>query len=151
MWLEPDEWHGNAEAGQLQLLSAHPAHRLHSQLNHTALRERYAVAGREPVTIHPQDAQARGIVDGDLVRVWNARGQVLAGAVVTEGIRPGVICLHEGAWPDTGSAGRHLQKRGGERLNQRYSDIPAGQRLCREHRSGVAGEIYRPGAAAYGI
>ena len=85
MWLEPDEWHGNAEAGQLQLLSAHPAHRLHSQLNHTALRERYAVAGREPVTIHPQDAQARGIVDGDLVRVWNARGQVLAGAVVTEG------------------------------------------------------------------
>ncbi len=59
------------------------------RLNHTALRERYAVAGREPVTIHPQDAQARGIVDGDLVRVWNARGQVLAGAVVTEGIRPG--------------------------------------------------------------
>ena len=58
------------------------------------------LAGREPVTIHPQDAQARGIVDGDLVRVWNARGQVLAGAVVTEGIRPGVICLHEGAWPD---------------------------------------------------
>ncbi|MFH7126695.1 molybdopterin dinucleotide binding domain-containing protein [Klebsiella pneumoniae] len=41
------------------------------------------------MTIHPQDAQARGIVDGDLVRVWNARGQVLAGAVVTEGIRPG--------------------------------------------------------------
>ena len=70
--------------GQLQLLSAHPAHRLHSQLNHTAARA-HAVAGREPVTIHPQDAQARGIVDGDLVRVWNARGQVLAGAVVTEG------------------------------------------------------------------
>lgn len=100
MWLEPDEWHGNAEAGQLQLLSAHPAHRLHSQLNYSALRERYAVAGREPLTIHPQDARARGIADGDLVRVWNARGQVLAGAVVTEGIRPGVICLHEGAWPD---------------------------------------------------
>ncbi len=103
------------------------------------------------MTIHPQDAQARGIVDGDLVRVWNARGQVLAGAVVTEGIRPGVICLHEGSVARPGSAGRHLQKRGGERLNQRYSDIPAGQRLCREHRPGVAGEIYRPGAAAYGI
>ena len=44
--------------------------------------------------------QARNIADGDLVRVWNSRGQVLAGAVVTEGIRPGVICLHEGAWPD---------------------------------------------------
>jgi biotin/methionine sulfoxide reductase len=80
MWLEPDEWHGNAEAGQLQLLSAHPAHRLHSQLNHTALRERYAVAGREPVTIHPQDAQARGLpmaiwcgCGTPAVRCWPAR------------------------------------------------------------------------------
>ena len=100
MWLEPDEWHGNAQEGQLQVLSAHPAHRLHSQLNHTSLRERYAVAGREPLTLHPRDAQARNIADGDLVRVWNSRGQVLAGAVVTDGIRPGVICLHEGAWPD---------------------------------------------------
>ena len=100
MWLEPDEWHGNAQEGQLQVLSAHPAHRLHSQLNHTSLREQYAVAGREPLTLHPRDAQARNIADGDLVRVWNSRGQVLAGAVVTDGIRPGVICLHEGAWPD---------------------------------------------------
>ncbi len=100
MWLGPSEWHGNAEAGQLQLLSA-PSGPPSAQSTepHRAARA-YAVAGREPVTIHPQDAQARGIVDGDLVRVWNARGQVLAGAVVTEGIRPGVICLHEGAWPD---------------------------------------------------
>lgn len=59
MWLVPDEWHGNADAGQVQLLSAHPAHRLHSQLNYSSLRERYAVAGREPVTIHPQDATTR--------------------------------------------------------------------------------------------
>ncbi len=54
MWLVPDEWHGNAEPQQLQLLSAHPAHRLHSQLNHTSLRERYAVAGRE--TAYPASA-----------------------------------------------------------------------------------------------
>lgn len=58
------------------------------------------MAGREPLTLHPRDAQARNIADGDLVRVWNSRGQVLAGAVVTDGIRHGVICLHEGAWPD---------------------------------------------------
>ena len=78
MWLEPDEWHGNAKPQQLQVLSAHPAHRLHSQLNFTRLREEYAVAGREPVTLHPQDAQARGIAAGDVVRVWNGRGQVRA-------------------------------------------------------------------------
>lgn len=56
MWLVPDEWQGNAEPEQLQVLSAHPAHRLHSQLNYSSLRELYAVANREPVTIHPDDA-----------------------------------------------------------------------------------------------
>ncbi|MFP1497172.1 hypothetical protein ACLB1Q_23160 [Escherichia coli] len=27
MWLEPDEWQGNAGTGRYQVLSAHPAHR----------------------------------------------------------------------------------------------------------------------------
>lgn len=117
------EWHGNADAGQVQLLSAHPAHRLHSQLNYSSLRERYAVAGREPVTIHPQDATTRGIVDGDTVRVWNHRGQVLAGAVVTDGIRPGVICIHEGAWPDPEPTAGGICKNGA--VNVLTKDLPS--------------------------
>ncbi len=123
MWLEPDEWFGNAEPGQLQLLSAHPAHRLHSQLNYSALREQYAVADREPVTIHPQDAKARGIADGDTVRVWNQRGHVLAGAVVTTGIKPGVICIHEGAWPDLDLAANGICKNGA--VNVLTKDLPS--------------------------
>ena len=123
MWLAPDEWHGNAHPGQLQLLSAHPAHRLHSQLNHTSLRERYAVAGREPITLHPQDAQMRQIADGDLVRVWNHRGQVLAGAVVSDGIKPGVMCLHEGAWPDFAREEGGICKNGA--VNVLTKDIPS--------------------------
>lgn len=123
MWLVPDEWHGNADAGQVQLLSAHPAHRLDSQLNYSSLRERYAVAGREPVTIHPQDATTRGIVDGDTVRVWNHRGQVLAGAVVTDGIRPGVICIHEGAWPDPEPTAGGICKNGA--VNVLTKDLPS--------------------------
>ncbi|ELY4157716.1 molybdopterin guanine dinucleotide-containing S/N-oxide reductase [Cronobacter turicensis] len=121
-WLEPDEWHGNAQPDELQLLSSHPAHRLHSQLNYSTLRERYAVAGREPVTLHPDDARKRGIAHGDLVRVWNARGQVLAGAVVTEGIKPGVICLHQGAWPDLDWGQQGLCKNGA--VNVLTRDIP---------------------------
>lgn len=123
MWLEPDEWHGNAHPGQLQLLSAHPAHRLHSQLNHTSLRERYAVAGREPITLHTQDAKIRQIADGDLVRVWNHRGQVLAGAVVSDGIKPGVMCLHEGAWPDLAHEEGGICKNGA--VNVLTKDIPS--------------------------
>lgn len=123
MWLEPDEWHGNARPEQLQLLSAHPAHRLHSQLNYSSLREQYAVAGREPVTLHPRDAKARGIADGDLVRVWNQRGQVLAGAVVSEGIKPGVICIHQGAWPDLERAEGGICKNGA--VNVLTKDLPS--------------------------
>ena len=123
MWLEPDEWHGNAEPEQLQIVSAHPAHRLHSQLNYSHLRERYAVANREPVTIHPQDAQARGIREGDTVRIWNHRGQILVGAVVTDGIKPGVICIHEGAWPDLDSAAGGICKNGA--VNVLTKDLPS--------------------------
>ncbi|VFS49395.1 Trimethylamine-N-oxide reductase 2 precursor [Budvicia aquatica] len=67
-WLEPVEWKGSAKEGQLQLLTAHPAHRLHSQLNYAKLRELYAIADREPITIHPDDAKARNIANGDLVQ-----------------------------------------------------------------------------------
>ena len=122
-WLEPDEWHGNARPDQLQVLSAHPAHRLHSQLNYTSLREQYAVAGREPITLNTLDAQARGIADGDVVRVWNARGQVLAGAVVSDGIKPGVICIHQGAWPDLELAEGGICKNGA--VNVLTKDLPS--------------------------
>ncbi|HAT2630511.1 TPA: trimethylamine-N-oxide reductase TorA, partial [Citrobacter freundii] len=70
-------------------------------------------------TIHPDDAKARGIVEGDLVRVWNARGQVLVGAHVSDGIKPGIICIHEGAWPDIENG---ICKNGG--ANVLTADIP---------------------------
>jgi trimethylamine-N-oxide reductase (cytochrome c) len=47
-------------------------------------RNSYAVQGREPCYINPDDAKERGIKDGDVVRVFNDRGQLLAGAVVTD-------------------------------------------------------------------
>ena len=45
-------------------------------------------------------AAARGIADGDVVRVFNDRGQLLAVAKLTEDIRPGVIRVNEGGWFD---------------------------------------------------
>ncbi len=75
------------------------------------------------MTIHPQDATTRGIVDGDTVRVWNHRGQVLAGAVVTDGIRHGVICIHEGAWPDPEPTAGGICKNGA--VNVLTKDLPS--------------------------
>ncbi|WP_321504463.1 trimethylamine-N-oxide reductase TorA [Breoghania sp.] len=82
----------------MQVNSAHPHGRLHSQLCGTSLRETYAINGREPCVIHPDDAAARGISDGDIVRVFNTRGQVLAGVRVSDETIPGVIRLDEGGW-----------------------------------------------------
>lgn len=101
MWFEPTERLGGPTTKyKLHITSSHPKGRLHSQLCGTSLRETYAIAGREPCWINPQDAAERGIADGDVVRVFNDRGQFLAGAKVTDAMRQGVIRVNEGGWYD---------------------------------------------------
>ena len=102
VWLEPAEWLGSAQAQvyPLHLLSNQPSSRLHSQLDCGEGSRSAKVAQREPVWINTDDAVARGISTGDVVRIYNARGACLAGAIVTDAIRPGVIQLATGAWFD---------------------------------------------------
>jgi trimethylamine-N-oxide reductase (cytochrome c) len=100
-WMEPFERIGLAGAKYpLHVTTKHPQYRLHSQLAGTKLRELYAVQGREPCRINPQDAAARGIANGDVLRVFNDRGQILTGAVVTDDVMPGVVVISEGGWYD---------------------------------------------------
>jgi molybdopterin guanine dinucleotide-containing S/N-oxide reductase-like protein len=54
----------------------------------------------EPIWIHPQDAEARGIKDGDIVKMFNERGTVLGGALVWERIMPGAVSSDHGARAD---------------------------------------------------
>ena len=84
----------------LYLVANQPATRLHSQLDFGATSLQAKVQGREPVRIHPQDAAARGIAAGDVVRLFNERGACLAGAVLSDALRPGVVQLSTGAWFD---------------------------------------------------
>jgi len=106
-WLEPAEWLGAeaARAFPLHMISNQPANRLHSQLDCGAVSRGDKVAGREPVWINPADAAQRGIGDGDVVRLHNARGACLAGARLSEAVRPGVVMLSTGAWYDPLDAG----------------------------------------------
>jgi len=99
-WLEPAEWLGSEMAVDypLHMISSQPTTRLHSQMDGQGVAAASKIAGREPVYMSPQDAAARGISHGDLVRVFNGRGACLAGANVTEDMRPGVIRLMTGAW-----------------------------------------------------
>jgi biotin/methionine sulfoxide reductase len=101
-WLPPSDGHGPAAARKfpLQLIANQPATRLHSQLDFGALSASSKIRGREPMRIHPADAAARGIGQGDIVRLYNDRGACLAAAVLSDDLRPGVVQLSTGAWYD---------------------------------------------------
>ena len=101
-WYEPDEWLGGARAARfpLHLLANQPATRLHSQLDGGRTSQASKVQGREPIRMHPHDAAARCLSDGDVVRVYNDRGACLAGLVIDEALRPDVVQLSTGAWYD---------------------------------------------------
>jgi anaerobic selenocysteine-containing dehydrogenase len=47
--------------------------------------------GEPSLTIHPEDARARGIEDGEMVRVFNDRGAFLAKSRVSDDARIGVV------------------------------------------------------------
>lgn len=102
MWFEKSERsHGGpgSKKHPFWMQSCHPDKRLHSQMCESEeFRATYSVQGREPVYLNPKDAKAKGIKDGDLVRVFNDRGQLLAGAVLTDSYPEGVIRIEEGAW-----------------------------------------------------
>lgn len=100
-WVPPVEWLGAAGPDHpLHLVTIQPADRLHSQLDPAPLAQAGKVAGREAVSLHPTDAADRGLRDGDVVRVFNARGACLAGLRVSDGIAPGVAVMATGAWFD---------------------------------------------------
>lgn len=101
MYFQPTEGTATAtEEFPLALMAPKGRYRMHSQLDCVNNRTRGKIEDREPVWINPKDAQTRGIVDGDVVLVKGRRGQVLAGAIVTERVKPGVICIQHGAWFD---------------------------------------------------
>jgi anaerobic selenocysteine-containing dehydrogenase len=54
-------------------------------------------AGEPVVELHPADAAARGITDGQPVSVYNDRGRFRAKAVVGESVKPGVAVSY-GIW-----------------------------------------------------
>lgn len=98
-WIPPVD---PASPYPLQLCTPKSRARTHSIHGNQPLLAR---VDRDDVWMNPADACARGIADGDLVRVFNARGSTLLPVRVTERILAGVVSIKEGAWFRPGANG----------------------------------------------
>jgi trimethylamine-N-oxide reductase (cytochrome c) len=114
MWIEKSETHDErlsserAKEYPLLVMSNHGRWRVHAQcddISWTREAPTCKVMGPdgykyEPCWLHPGTAAARGIKNGDIVKVFNEKGIVLGGAYVTERLMPGVVYMDHGARVD---------------------------------------------------
>ncbi|QOZ52551.1 molybdopterin-dependent oxidoreductase [Bradyrhizobium sp. CCBAU 53338] len=102
VWLEPEDWRANGRGKRfpLHLIANQPHDKLHSQLDVGEYSRSKKISGRAPLRINPDDAAARGLVEGQIVRVFNQVGACLAGLCISSNVRPGVVQLPTGAWYD---------------------------------------------------
>ncbi|MCI0548480.1 MAG: molybdopterin-dependent oxidoreductase [Candidatus Rokubacteria bacterium] len=99
-WIPP---HAADPRFPLELVTPKSRARTHSIHDNQEILSR---ADRQDVWLHPADASARGIADGQRVRVWNDRGETILPARVTDRIARGVVSIKEGAWHTPDPAGR---------------------------------------------
>jgi anaerobic selenocysteine-containing dehydrogenase len=101
----------------LAMISPPARHFLNSTfVNVKSLRD---IEGEPLVEIHPDDAAARGIDDGALVRVFNDRGEYHCKAVLSPRARPGVVNGLGIWWRKLGPRGTNVN----EVTSQRLTDI----------------------------
>jgi anaerobic selenocysteine-containing dehydrogenase len=96
----------------LQLLSPKAHHFLNSTFSAQPSLAR--ASGRPEIEIHAQDAAARGIGGGDLVRVFNDRGEFAVHARLSERVRPGLVVVPSVWW--------NKQSRNGHNANATTSE-----------------------------
>jgi len=110
-WIEKSEIHDErlssfrSRAFPLLLISNHGHWRAHAQCDdiswdreiHTCKVKGWDGYMYEPVWMNPKDAEKRGIQNGDIVKIFNERGAVLAGAYVIERMIPGAVSIDHGA------------------------------------------------------
>ncbi len=88
---EPFRFEKSANTYPLALISPATSKLISSTLGEVGLTEL-------SVAVHPRDAEARAIRDGDRVRVHNELGEVVCRARVSDRVRPGVVSMPKGAW-----------------------------------------------------
>ncbi len=105
-YLEPEESprRGTPEAEKypLSFLTPNTKNRIHSQFGNLPMIRR--LSDRPRAQIHPGDAGARGVADGDRIRIFNDRGSFEVEARFDHGIRPGCVAVTNGWWSSDGAS-----------------------------------------------
>lgn len=114
----------------LSIVTPHSKWRVHSTHSNNPF---LLNVNRKPVVeINPKDAAARGIRDGDQVQVFNHNGAYELWALVTEAIKPGVLCVDH-AWWD-----RYLAR-------GKYHAVHTHQKIKPTHETYFLPAVYAPG------
>ena len=99
MWLEPVEGRALSDEA-FHLISGQPATRLHSQNDQGAESLSSKNKGREVAQMHPLAAERLGLHEGDIAKLWSARGACLCAIALNTEMRTDCISLPTGAWFD---------------------------------------------------
>jgi anaerobic selenocysteine-containing dehydrogenase len=94
----------------------------HNSMNSTFGNRDDVDAETLTATIHPEDAQARGVASGDQIRVFNGRGSLLLRAAVADTVLRGVVSAPSVRWPSRGADRRNVNAL----TSQRLTDIGGG-------------------------
>jgi anaerobic selenocysteine-containing dehydrogenase len=89
----------------LVFIQYHDRLNVHSQ--HILAPALSLVESEQILQMNPVDAEARGLQHGDLVRVYNDRGEVTLHLFETEGIVPGTVAVPSGWTPDYTISGHY--------------------------------------------
>ena len=96
-------------ADQLKLITRREL-QMHNSWYQNVERFRKRDRGRNPLHVHPNDAAARGIAEGDVVRIAGPGGEIEAEAAFDDALRPGVVAMSHG-WGNRDTSGLRVARR----------------------------------------
>jgi anaerobic selenocysteine-containing dehydrogenase len=114
-------WGEAAKRFPLEFLSRKADNYMNSTFAHLDGHRKMEARKSQRLEIHPTDAGARGIADGDLVRIWNDRGELALTALFNASLPPGVVA-GQLDWAKLSATGGNVNAL----TSQRLTDIGAG-------------------------
>jgi molybdopterin guanine dinucleotide-containing S/N-oxide reductase-like protein len=108
-------WSENANRYPLELLGRKADNYMNSTFANLERHRKMESRTTQRLEMHPEDAKARAIADGDKVRIWNDRGEITLNALVDGSVPQGVVAARLD-WSRFNSQGVNINALTSERL-----------------------------------